>query len=325
MKRLLKVAVVYGGRGSEHEVSLASARNVLAALDPKRFRAIPVKIPKRGPFPQVALTKADVIFPIVHGTGGEDGALQGYLETLDKPYVGCGIYASAVCLHKGATKRILRDAGIPVAESFTVRPASNARECVAEAKCLGYPVFVKPCRQGSSIGITKVKRPGELAAALKEAFRWDNLALIERAMPNARELEVAVLGNGPYEIAGPGEIIPTGEFYDYQAKYGGDGSPMQIPARIPERLAETLRTAAWTAAEALEIEGLSRVDFLLDGQTGDWVLNEINTLPGFTDISMYPELWRLAGLPGKKLVTRLIELALERHRQQQNNVTASGT
>jgi D-alanine-D-alanine ligase len=317
MKRLLSVAVVYGGRGSEHEVSLASAQNVLAAIDSKRFRALPVKIPKRGPFPQADLAKADVIFPMVHGTGGEDGTLQGYLETLDKPYVGCGVYASAACMHKGATKRVLRDAGIPVAESFTVRSTTSVRNFTNAAKRLGYPVFVKPCRQGSSIGITKVKRPCDLAPAIKEAFRWDNQALIERAVPHARELEIAILGNGPYEIAGPGEVLPAREFYDYEAKYGGE-SPTQIPAHIPKRLAKTLRQAARTAAEALEVEGLARADFLLDDETGEWVLGELNTLPGYTNFSMYPVLWQHEGLPAKKLVTRLIELALERHARRKN-------
>lgn len=328
------VAVIFGGKSGEHEVSLVSARAIMHAMDRTRFAPLPVLITKDGAWKvgkrarpgKLVLEKGrlngkrvDAAFPIVHGTYGEDGRLQGLLDMADIPYVGCDVYGSAVGMDKDVAKRLLEQAGIPTALGFGVCDADWKQELPAIkkriAKTLKYPVFVKPARLGSSVGVVKVKAEKELEKAMRTAFVYDEKILIEGAVPQAREIECAVLGNGPYEVAGPGEVIPAGEFYDFNDKYVDGQSTAHIPAQLPPKLAKSIRQAAIDACATLGVHGMARVDFLLPKSSTSWVLNEINTLPGFTSISMYPKLWAHEGLPFKRLVTKLINLALARHKK----------
>ncbi len=256
----------------------------------------------------------DVFFPIVHGTQGEDGALQGLLEMAGAPYVGCGVLGSAVGMDKDVSKRLLRDAGLPIVD-FIVARAGRASAAALGARVaaeLGYPCFVKPANLGSSVGVSKVSSPAELPAALAEAFRYDHKLVIERGV-SAREIETAVLGLEHPEVSLPGEIVPRHEFYSYEAKYlDPNGAELMVPA--PLTAAETERVQALSLAvfAALELEGLARVDFFLEKGTGNWFVNEVNTLPGFTEVSMYARMWQHSGLSYRDLVTKLIELALSR-------------
>ncbi|TAK04653.1 D-alanine--D-alanine ligase [Patescibacteria group bacterium] len=343
MKKI-RIGVIFGGRSGEHEVSCASARNVLAALDPARFETEPVLIAKDGRWhqgapashylahgslpeghlgPGAALAPVpaperpyDVLFPLVHGTNGEDGTLQGLLELADVPYVGCGVLGSAVGMDKSIQKALLRDAGIPVADAvpFTAFDVETKREATERRVLeLGLPLFVKPANAGSSVGVSKVKRQEDLRAAMATALRFDRRALAEAAVPEARELEIAVLGNDDPRLSCIGEILPSGEFYDYKAKYVDGDSRSVIPAELPEGTAARIRAMAQSAFRALDLSGMARVDFLLSRTTGALVLNEVNTIPGFTDISMYPSLWTASGLAPRALLTELVRLAIERH------------
>lgn len=256
----------------------------------------------------------DVFFPIVHGTQGEDGALQGLLEMAGAPYVGCGVLGSAIGMDKDVAKRLLRDAGLPVVDYIVARAgrASNAALAQRVQTELGYPCFVKPANLGSSVGVSKVRSAAELPAALAEAFRYDKKLVIERAIA-AREIETAVLGLAEPEVSLPGEIVPRHEFYSYEAKYlDPDGAELVVPARLSDEQTREVQRLSLRAFEALELEGLARVDFFLDRDTGDWFVNEVNTLPGFTEVSMYARMWQHTGLSYRDLVTRLIELALAR-------------
>jgi D-alanine-D-alanine ligase len=344
MKRL-NVAVIFGGRSGEHEVSLVSARSIIAALDPKRYRAVPMAILKTGRWigGQAAwkylkgkaaagvkgtrlpeLAGVDVAFPIVHGTFGEDGTLQGLLEMAGVPYVGCGVAASAIGMDKDVQKRLLRLAGIPTAPAAVIRKDGwrrHLRPILKAALAVGFPLFVKPARSGSSVGVSKVKDAEGLGTALAAAFRYDDKVLLEKAVPRAREIECAVLGNDPYGTSGLGEIVPSGEFYDFNAKYVDGKSDCLLPAPLAKPLAKRLRAAASEICRVLGVEGLARVDFLLERGTQRWVLNEINTLPGFTSISMYPKLWRQEGMSYRSLISRLIGLALERAARQADLTT----
>lgn len=337
------VAVIFGGRSGEHEVSLVSARAVIDALDRKRYRPLHVAVLKDGTWlvgkdakayldgrrprsakralelanGRIGGRKVDIVFPIIHGTYGEDGRLQGLLDMADLPYVGCGVMSSAVCMDKDAAKRLLRQAGIPVADGAEFREADwkASRRAVMRtaAKAAGYPCFVKPARLGSSVGIMKVPGPSRLERAIANAFRYDDKILVEKAVPAARELECAVLGNGPYEVAGPGEVFPAGEFYDFDDKYVDGKSTATTRAKLPAAVRKAIVAAAKDACRVLGVEGLARVDFLMRKGSARWILNEVNTLPGFTSISMYPKLWADAGMPFRKLVTRLLVLAERRH------------
>lgn len=315
----LNVAVVFGGKSGEHEVSIVSARSIMDAMDRERFAPVPVYVDRAGTWER-GLEGVDVVFPIVHGPNGEDGRLQGHLETLGLPYVGSDAAASAVCMDKDLTKRVLASAGIPVAPWITLRRGEPVPETA-------FPAFVKPARLGSSVGVSKAKDRAGLEAAVLEAFRYDDKILIEQAVPNARELECAALGNGPHEITRFGEIVPSAEFYTFHDKYVDGAAKAILPAELPPETEQAMRAAAMEACRVLGIEGLARIDFLLDRATGEWVLNEPNTLPGFTSISMYPKLWLNEGLTYPALITRLIELALERHEAKKRLVTdyASGS
>jgi D-alanine-D-alanine ligase len=351
----LRVGLLFGGRSVEHEVSIASATSIHRALDPARYEVALIGVDRDGRWrlgrpelpPEATLdgevvslpaapgeralvtaqgrapaiaARIDVIFPIVHGRGGEDGALQGLLELAGVPYVGSGVLGSAVQMDKETAKRLLRQADLPVLPFVLVRarelesnPGAAVERVLGE---LSLPLFVKPANQGSSVGITKVKQRRELLPALREAARYDVKILVERAA-DAREIEVALLGNDPIEASVPGEIRTTREFYDYEAKYVDETTELLIPAPLDRAQAERARELAIRAMQVLEGEGMGRVDFLLERGTGEFYVNELNSLPGFTEVSMYPKLWEASGLPYPALLDRLIELAFERHRERE--------
>jgi D-alanine-D-alanine ligase len=363
-KKKLRVGVLFGGRSGEHEVSLMSAASILKAIDRKKFEIVPIAITKTGHWlggekahqllageaadellqlaastggeimeQSSALTsRIDCIFPVLHGTFGEDGTIQGLLELADLPYVGSGVLGSAAGMDKDVMKRLFAAAGLPQTPYVAVLRSewkTNPRKCqkLIEAS-LEYPLFVKPANLGSSVGITKVKQRAELGAAMNLAASFDRKLVVEQGVggPGAkpRELEVAVLGNETPEASVIGEIVPAKEFYDYEAKYqlkGPDESVSIIPAKLTAAQQKQIKAMAIAAFRACDCSGLARVDFLMEptvrGQAAGIFLNEINTMPGFTSISMYPKLWQASGLAYKDLITRLIELGMERHREKQ--------
>jgi D-alanine-D-alanine ligase len=295
---------------------LEEGKAVTPSVDPTGPKLLPLakSVASVNARPQV-----DVIFPILHGTFGEDGTIQGLLELADVPYVGAGVLASSTGMDKDVMKRLFRDAGLPVVpwELVLRRDWENDPAAVRRRieKRLRYPLFIKPANLGSSVGITKVHEAGELAAGMDLATQYDRKILVEKAV-EAREIECAVLGNENPEASLPGEVIPVNEFYDYEAKYIKEGSELLIPARLSPRQVKRVRELAVRAFKAIDCAGMGRVDFLLDRKSGRIFVMEINTIPGFTPISMYPKLWEASGLPYAKLLDRLIELALERHRDK---------
>lgn len=328
------MAVLAGGRSSEHAISLASARSVLAALDPERYETVEIAIGREGRWelgarvdptqtavetlpvlaeagsPAQALGTVDVVLPILHGPFGEDGTVQGLLDLAGLPYVGAGVAASALCMDKDLCKKVLRESGIPVAAHHTIRlgdPVQNP---------YGFPVFVKPARLGSSVGITKAHDEKELEAAVALARRHDEKVLVEEFVAGT-EVECGVLGNlRPAPLASAvGEIVPHGEWYDYAAKYDTGGSDIVVPARIPDATTARVQQLAVDAFVATECEGMARVDFFVR-EDGEPVVNEINTIPGFTETSVYARLFEASGIPYAELLDRLIALALERHERR---------
>ena len=362
MGKRLRVGVIFGGRSGEHEVSLASAASVVAAMDRTRYEPVLLYITKAGtwhrveavpgaplepggerlafppdPGPQAFATvtasgavKAtplamDLAFPVLHGTYGEDGTVQGLLELLDLPYVGPGVLASALGMDKALMKGAFRQAGLPVVE-YEVLPTRRWEEspeaCLtALTRRFSFPCFVKPANLGSSVGVSKAVNRETLAAALHLAARYDRKLIVERGL-DAREIEVSVLGNEAPEASVPGEILPAREWYDYQAKYAPGGAEAKIPAPLPPRLAEEFRALALKAYAAIDCAGMARVDFFLERGTGDIYVNEINTIPGFTATSVYPRLWEATGLSYQALIDRLIGLALDRHRERCRRTTS---
>jgi D-alanine-D-alanine ligase len=314
----LRVAVIYGGRSGEHEVSLRSAKSVMDALDPEKYKVIQYFIGKDGRWRPRPIApepngnpEIDVVFPVLHGTFGEDGTIQGLLEMAELPYVGAGVLASSVSMDKEVMKRLARERGLPVVEYLTLSRADLAG--AEPVLPFSYPVFVKPANLGSSVGISKAKDSTELKQALELAAQFDRKILIERGI-TGREFECAVLGNEQPVAATPCEILPSRDFYDYEDKYLLGKADTVLPADLtPEQTAEMQRLAIG-CYQAVECEGMARVDFLLENATGKMYINEINTIPGFTSISMYPKMWEYSGLPMPKLIDRLIELALDRHR-----------
>lgn len=318
-----RVAVLYGGRSGEHEVSLLSARSVIDTLQATQFEVIPYLIGQDGrwnPRPIVPEPGGnpgiDVVFPVLHGTFGEDGTMQGLLELADLPYVGAGVFASAASMHKGYTKRICAAAGIPIAEFVEGRSWDGTEALANRAEAgFGYPNFVKPANLGSSVGISKAGSREELREAIEDAFRFDDTVLVERAIAG-QELECSVLGNERIEASVAGEVIPGKEFYDYEDKYVDGKARTLIPAGISEEEQTRVRRLAVRAAEVLNLEGMARVDFFLERPSGTIYLNEVNTIPGFTSISMYGKMWEASGLPYGELLGRLIQLAIERHERR---------
>lgn len=341
------VILLFGGRSGEHEVSIASARSVASALDSSRYRVTPVYVDKAGvwrigegmilgsekcegpvrilsadPSVRHLLTvdgktseRIDVVLPVMHGTFGEDGCVQGLLELAGVPYVGSGVIGSAVGMDKVMQKIMLQQAGVPVVDYVWFRRTDweNDREGIMEkiSEETGFPCFVKPANLGSSVGISKVLSVSGVYDAVREALKYDEKVIIEKAVLNPREIECAVLGNDEPKVSVFGEIIPDGEFYDYSAKYLRAGSKLIIPADLPDSDAEEMGEVALQSFRLLEASGLARVDFLVES-SGRYYLNEINTMPGFTVHSMFPKLWGASGLSYSNLLDRLISLALEK-------------
>lgn len=351
----LRVALLFGGRSVEHEVSLISARSVLNALDRDKYDVIPLAIAKDGrwlqpaaalallpPGPDAGLLPApidrapaaaldeprhllpgiDVVFPLVHGTHGEDGTLQGLLELAGVPYVGAGVAASAVGMDKVLMKRLFREAGIPVTASVAATRSEYRKDPRAFEARVGHepglPCFVKPANGGSSVGVTKCRTAAELREGLELAFRLDRKVLVEAAFPG-RELECSVLGNDAPTASAVGEIVTDHEFYDYAAKYQDGATRLIVPAGVPDAVAAAVRDLAVRAFRAVDCAGMARVDFFYNDGDGRLLVNEINTIPGFTPMSMYPRMWEAAGLNFPALLDRLIELAMERHTEQQQS------
>ncbi len=368
MGEKLQVGLLFGGRSAEHDVSVVSARSVLAALDADKYEVIPIGITRDGRWlldadPQRALedqesqasdassvhialsppaalahretseaapdsapiAALDVVLPILHGPNGEDGSIQGLLQLAGMPYVGCDVLSSALGMDKLVQKRLFHYAGLPIVEHLEVRRRAWQAlpdKCIAEVEAhISYPLFVKPATLGSSIGISKVHDRAELAPAFETATRYDRRLIVEAAVPHAREIELSVLGNDAPLVSVPGEIVAAHEFYDYAAKYEAD-SALHVPAPIPDELTQELQGLALSAFQALECCGMARVDFLIDGETGAAYVNEVNTIPGFTPISMYPKLWEASGLPYSALLDELIRLAQERHAEVSDQETA---
>ncbi|MES1257631.1 MAG: D-alanine--D-alanine ligase family protein [Acidobacteriota bacterium] len=317
----IRVAVVYGGRSGEHEISLRSAESIIAALNPERYEVKRCLIGKDGrwnPGPILpepgAHPDIDVVFPVLHGTFGEDGTMQGLFELADLPYVGANVLASALSMDKDVMKRVCRDAGLPVVECLVL--GRDEMDAAAVARQLPFPMFVKPANLGSSVGISKAHDLAELTAALKTAAEFDRKIIVERGI-EGREFECAVLGNENPAASVPCEILPSREFYDYEDKYLLNQARIELPANLsPEEMTE-MRRLAVACYTAVGCEGMGRVDFLRETATGKLYINEINTIPGFTSISMFPKMWEYTGIPYSELIDRLIELALERHAQKE--------
>jgi D-alanine-D-alanine ligase len=371
MKRL-RIGVVFGGRSTEHEVSILSAQSIISAIDPERFDVVPLYIDREGrwlvggslkrlvsghaarkyvylpPDPtQHSLVPAqnglespspleaegrgggfpplDVVFPVFHGLNGEDGSIQGVLELANIPYVGAGVLGSALGLDKIYMKRAFAAVDLPVVDYLPITRRQFEQDpdafIATVEERLGYPCFSKFANSGSSVGTTKAHNRRELVEGLRIASTFDRKLLVERAI-DARELEVSVLGNDEPEASVVGEVVPAHEFYDYEAKYLDEGSKLLIPAPIDPRVAEQVRSTALRAFQAVDAAGMARVDFFLERGSGHLYLNEVNTIPGFTRISMYPKLWEASGLPYPRLIARLVELALERFSDKQRSQTA---
>jgi D-alanine-D-alanine ligase len=338
MKGVLRIAVLTGGRSSEHDVALNSARSVIESLDPGRYETVTVEIGRDGAWqlPRAGqgelarngtssaaelvpvstgrvpetLREVDVVFPVLHGPFGEDGTVQGLLELADVPYVGAGVTASALCMDKDLMKAVLRDRGIAVTRNVVVRAADRAR---AENP-FGYPVFVKPARLGSSVGISKARSPEELRAGLDLAFRHDEKVLIEEFVSGV-EVECSVLGNERPIASIPGEIVAGSDWYDYSAKYDEGGMELIVPPRLPEDQVRRVQDVSVQAFVATECEGMARVDCFVR-EDGEVLVNELNTIPGFTATSVYAKLFEASGVPYAELLDRLIQLALERHERR---------
>ena len=316
----LRVAVLQGGRSGEHEISLRSARSITEAMDSSRYEVVTFTIDKEGKWsPRPILPEPganpgiDVVFPALHGTFGEDGTVQGLLELADLPYVGAGVLSSSLSMDKELMKRVCRERGLPVVE-YAVLSRANL-DTAEVCKRLAFPMFVKPANLGSSVGISKAHNCAELDAALQLAAQFDRKIIVERGIAG-QELECAVLGNDDPVASVPCEILPSREFYDYEDKYLLDQAKTELPARISPGQTAELRRVAVECYRAVECSGMARVDFLLEAASGLLYINEINTIPGFTSISMYPKMWEHSGIPMSKLIDRLIELALERHAEK---------
>lgn len=359
-----RVAVIFGGRSGEHEVSLLSAASVIEAINKDKYEVIPIGITKQGqwltsndalqvlqngtgeaiptgllgdPTKNKLVTfdaktneisdlgNIDVIFPVLHGTFGEDGTIQGLFELANIPYVGAGVLASSAGMDKAIMKALFAQKGLPqckflafLRKEWETDPANISHQIASE---LGFPCFVKPANLGSSVGISKATNLEELKSAMNNAAKYDRKIIIEEFI-DGREIEVAVLGNDEPVASVPGEIVFSNDYYDYNAKYADGKSQMRIPADIPYDIANKVRQYAVEAFKAIDSSGLSRADFFITKSTGQIYINEINTLPGFTKFSMYPKMWEATGIPYDKLIDKLIELAMERHADKNRNLTS---
>ena len=367
MKKLT-IALLFGGKSSEHEVSLRSASSILEAVDRHKYNVVPIGITKTGqwrsdpdflegelfeilqhgspvlfpvePMPLKHLIQCnslthwigrqiqiDVVFPVLHGPFGEDGTIQGLLEIVNIPYVGSGVLGSALAMDKDVMKRLFQQDGLRTTPFIAFRKSDWGRqhqEIVKEVTDkLGYPCFVKPANLGSSIGISKVEQPKQLNGAISLAVQFDNKVIVEKAL-DAREIECSVLGNVAPQASVPGEITPGSVFYDYQAKYLNNKAQLLIPAPLKPVQVKQIQELAVRSFQVAECQGMARVDFFLDRSTEEIFVNEINTIPGFTSISMYPKLWKASGISYSELIDRLIELAIERHHQRQSKSVDGG-
>ncbi|MFH1615738.1 MAG: D-alanine--D-alanine ligase [Planctomycetota bacterium] len=363
--RKTRVAILCGGKSAEHEISIQSAENILAAIDKDKYQPVPIRIDKKGRWyyhpdgdfsgrldcdgvgvhkngQDIAfvpgkkghlfhtitgknIDPVDIVFPVLHGPFGEDGTVQGMLELADVPFVGTGVLGSSIAMDKDIAKRLLRQAGLDVAD-FAVFHRSQGHEISYQPlkERLGTPLFVKPANLGSSVGISKVRDEDEFASAVKKAFEFDRKILVEKAI-TGREIECAVLGNEDPQASVPGEIIPNDEFYSYRAKYlDQNGACLQIPADISEKEVSDIQACALGAFKTLCCEGMARVDFFLM-RSGKVVVNEVNTIPGFTKISMFPKLWQAAGISYSALIDKLIDLAVQRYQQKHELKTEQPT
>jgi len=361
----IRVGVIFGGRSGEHEVSLRSAESVINAIDKSKYEVVPIGITKQGRWlvssdarallPQAVMSSnrqeqvaiigdptrkglmrleskngsfadhIDVIFPVLHGTYGEDGTIQGLLDMAAVPYVGCGVLASAAGMDKVVMKQLFERAGLLVADyewflrsSWEENPGAILRKA---ARRLGYPMFVKPANLGSSVGISKASDKEQLREAINDAARYDRRIIVEKAIVG-REIEVSVMGNDHPVASLPGEIITGHEFYDYEDKYIDDTARTEIPARLPKKVLEKIQRDAITAFQSIDGSGLARVDFFVESETSQVIINEINTMPGFTSISMFPKMWEASGVSYSELIDRLIGLAIERYRDRSRNLTS---
>lgn len=313
MKKKLKIGVLFGGKSAEHEISIRSSKNILAALDRTKYSITPVKIPKSGRFDLNVVKKFDVIFPVLHGPFGEDGSMQGLLKQAGVPFVGPGVLGSAVGMDKDVMKRLFRDAGVPIGK-FLVFHAGDAISFRDVSKKLGSPLYIKPANMGSSVGVHKAKNEKEFRAGVLDAFKYDTKIIVEENIVG-REVECSVLGNEKPLASLPGEIVAANQFYSYKAKYlSKTESRTEIPVKLPKAVIKKIQIVAVRAYRALCCEGLSRVDFFVK-KNGDVLVNEINTIPGFTSISMYPKMWEASGLLLPRLLDRLIDLAIARHKR----------
>lgn len=359
LKQKIRIGILFGGRSGEHEVSLMSAHSVVRVLDVKRYNVTLIGITHDGQWlagenaldalekgntahltPVTLLPQAgqrtlfalkdgalapyaelDVIFPVLHGTFGEDGTIQGLFELIGLPYVGAGVLGSSVGMDKGLFKDVMRANGIPVLDSSVLTRREiekNIENAIAACeKISAYPLFTKPANLGSSVGISKVRGRSDLYEGLLEAARFDRRVLVERGLEKPREIEVSVLGNDQPIASVPGEIRPSDDFYTYNAKYVDDRSELIIPANLSETKRDEIRNLAVAIYQAIDCAGMARVDFLYSESTGEIYVSEVNTIPGFTSISMYPKLWEAAGISYPELVDRLVSLALERNADQQ--------
>jgi len=355
MKKKLRVGVIFGGRSAEHEVSLVSGQSVIKALDPKKYEIIPIGITKSGQWligkPLKALKSGqmkqvqivlppsdikqhglinigkkekslaiDVFFPVLHGPYGEDGTIQGLLELSNIPYVGAGVLGSALGMDKVVQKQLFVQAKIPTPKFVFFKKSDwqkNHIKCRREIKKqIGFPCFVKPANLGSSVGISKAHTEKELVIALNLAFVYDQKVIVEKSIERSREIEMALLGNDEPKASGPGEVISSNEFYDYDAKYIDGRSKTIVPADLPLRVVNKLKVFAVKAFKVLECAGMARADFLVTKKNSKIYLNELNTIPGFTSISMYPKLWQASGLTYQALIDELIRLAILKHKEK---------
>lgn len=346
MSERTRLVVLFGGQSAEHDVSCVTAASVLAAVDPARYEVVPVGITKEGRWvaaddamaalaagakalppagreiapESIAAGEHTVVFPLLHGPMGEDGTVQGLLELTGIPYIGSGVLGSALAMDKAKAREVFEQAGIPMAR-WLARRDGDIEDDIDDAvsETLGWPVFVKPSNMGSSVGVSKVKSASELSAAIEVALQYDEWVVVEEAVVG-REVECAVLGLLEPRASVVGEIVPKAEFYDYDDKYSGEGADLVIPADLPPAVSDEARRLAVDAFIAVRAEGLARCDFFFEERGRGLLLNEVNTIPGFTPYSMYPQLWAASGLPYEELIDELVRLALERHERRSNRV-----